>query len=73
MDNLEKNTTKTLEAPVYVPVHMKGADEIASVFGVSRETVIKWAKYGAPIRRIGKKYQARYDQLWDWILENVDA
>lgn len=61
------------EAPVYVPIHIKGAGEIAAIFGVARETVIRWAKDGAPIRKIGKKYQARYDQLWNWILENVDS
>ena len=73
MDSTEKNNAKTLEAPVYVPVHMKGAGEIASVFGVKRETVVQWHKDGAPIRKIGKKYQAQYGQLWDWILENVES
>ena len=58
--------------PVYVQLHMRGANEIAEVFGVSRDTVIKWAKAGAPIRVVGKKYQAQYGQLWDWILENTE-
>jgi len=47
--------------------HIKGADEIAKVFGVSRATVIKWVKKGAPIRIIGKKYQANYGELWEWL------
>lgn len=73
MDSTERGNPKTLGAPVYVPVHMKGAQEIATIFGVARKTVIKWSKEGAPIRVVGKKYQARYDQLWDWILENVNS
>lgn len=73
MTDNEKNTETTIDAPVFVPLHMKGADEIAQVFGVSRETVVQWAKDGAPIRKVGKKYQAQYGQLWDWILENVDS
>lgn len=47
--------------------HIKGADEIAKLFGVSRVSVIKWAKCGAPIFIIGKKYQANYTELWDWL------
>lgn len=68
----DNNSQDTAQHPVFIPIHMKGAAEIASVFGVARETVVQWAKDGAPIRIIGKKYQARYDQLWDWILNNVD-
>ena len=52
---------------VYVPIHMKGADEIALVFGVSRETVVEWVKKGAPIALVGKKYQANYGELWAWM------
>jgi len=52
--------------------HLKTADEIATVFGVSRKTVIKWVKKGAPICIIGRKYQARYEDLWHWLLEQQD-
>jgi len=59
------------DMPVFVPIHMKGADEIAAVFGVSRDTVTQWVQKGAPICRIGKKYQAQYAQLWGWLMENA--
>lgn len=53
--------------------HMMGADEIAKTFGVSRETVALWARKGAPIRKIGRKYQARYHELWGWVLKFYSA
>ena len=56
--------------PVFAPVHIKGADKIAEVFGVSRGTVVRWVRDGAPIRLIGKKYQASYNRLWEWLLES---
>ena len=56
--------------PGYAQQHIKGADEIAKLFGVSRGTVIKWVKNGAPIRIIGKKYQANYGELWQWLKRN---
>lgn len=59
--------------PGIVPVHMRGADEIAAVFGVKREAIIRWYKAGAPIRIVGRAYQAQYGQLWDWILENTET
>ena len=68
MKNTESRQVQDM--PVFVPVHMKGADEIAAVFGVSRNTVSRWVQKGAPIRRIGKKYQAQYAQLWDWLVDN---
>lgn len=71
MDSTEKNNAKTLEAPVYVPVHMKGAQEIATVFGVHRSTVLDWKSKGAPIKLVGKKYQANYGELWPWVRDNV--
>ena len=64
-------TESRQELPVFVPVHMKGADEIAAVFGVSRDTVTQWVHRGAPIRKIGKKYQAQYAQLWNWLMDNA--
>lgn len=48
-------------------MHIKGADNIATIFGVSRATVVKWHKYGAPILIVGKKYQTNYYELWNWI------
>lgn len=68
----EKNTEITIDAPVFVPLHMKGADEITQVFGVSRETVVQWAREGAPIHLVGKKYQASYAELWDWIKKKAE-
>lgn len=71
MDKKERTSASTLEAPVYVPVHMKGAYEIAAVFGVHRSTVLAWKTKGAPIRLVGKKYQANYGELWPWVRDNV--
>lgn len=68
----EKSTGITIDAPVFVPLHMKGADEIAQVFGVSRDTVVQWVKDGAPIPLVGKKYQANYAELWDWIKKKAE-
>lgn len=48
-------------------MHLKGADKIAKIFGVSRVTVVKWYKCGAPILIVGKKYQTNYYDLWNWI------
>lgn len=62
-----KNRVITIEAPAFAPVHMKGADEIAAVFGVARETVVQWSRKGAPVYLVGKKYQANYAEMWDWI------
>lgn len=60
----EKNTTDPL---IYAPIHMAGANEIAGVFQVSRKAVIRWAGDGAPIYLVGKKYQANYGELWQWL------
>lgn len=63
-----KKNMKTINIPLmFTPIHMKGADEIAEVFSVARETVVQWAKEGAPIRMVGKRYQANYKDLWEWI------
>lgn len=69
----EKNRAISVDAPVFVPLHMKGADEIAQVFGVSRETVVHWSKDGAPVHLVGKKYQASYAELWDWIKKKAES
>jgi len=64
MANSDRGTTKI---SAFIPFHLKGADEIAGTFGVSRGTVIGWVKEGAPIYLIGKRYQANYNELWEWI------
>lgn len=51
----------------FINVHLLGADNIAKIFGVSRVTVVKWYKCGAPILILGKKYQTNYHDLWNWI------
>jgi excisionase family DNA binding protein len=56
---------------IFAPVHMRGAEEIAEVFGVKRDTVVEWYRNGAPIHMIGKKYQANYAELWDWLKKNA--
>lgn len=48
-------------------VHMRGAEEIAAVFGVHVKTVREWKADGAPIMMLGKKYQANYYDLWEWL------
>ena len=52
------------------PVHLTGADNIARTFEVGRKTVLQWAREGAPIIYIGRKYQADYNKLWDWLIVN---
>lgn len=51
--------------------HLCGAREIAAIFGVSRKTVAVWQKRGAPILYVGKKYQASYPELWNWLKGNI--
>ena len=53
--------------PIFAPVHMRGAEEIAAVFGVHVKTVREWKADGAPILMLGKKYQANYYDLWEWL------
>ncbi len=48
----------------------QGAEAIAKAFGVSRRTIIRWKRVGAPIYLVGGKYQCRYDDLWAWIGRN---
>lgn len=47
--------------------HLRGIEEIANIFGVSRATVRLWHKKGAPVLIVGKKYQTNYNDLWTWI------
>ncbi len=51
--------------------HLRGAERIAAVFGVSRETVVNWAVRGAPVLLIGRTYQACYADLWEWLKHNI--
>lgn len=53
--------------PIFAPVHLRGAEEIAQVFGVTVDRVREWRRKGAPIVRIGKRYQASYFDLWEWL------
>jgi len=64
---------------IVLPVHLghspdkgeyQGAEAIAKAIGVHRRTILRWKRAGAPIYRLGKKYQCRYDELWSWIAEN---
>jgi hypothetical protein len=32
---------------------------------------MEWAAKGAPIALVGKKYQANYAELWEWIKNNA--
>lgn len=47
--------------------HLCGAKNIAKTFGVSRKTVAVWKTKGAPIVVVGKKLQANYLELWNWL------
>jgi predicted site-specific integrase-resolvase len=62
-----------------LPVHLghsagggecQGAQAIARAIGVSRMTILRWKRAGAPIYLVGRKYQCRYDDLWQWIGAN---
>ncbi len=48
-------------------VHLRNTKEIAQVFGVKAATVRHWREMGAPIVLLGKKYQANYQDLWQWL------
>lgn len=53
--------------------HLKGKNSIATRFGVSSRTVLLWIKDGAPIAFVGKKYQANYEVLMDWLVRVFPA
>ncbi|MDR2488758.1 MAG: hypothetical protein LBD42_04625 [Desulfovibrio sp.] len=64
---------------IVLPIHLghsdkkgdaQGAEAIARAMGVSRGTIVRWRKAGAPVYIVGKKYQCRYDEIWDWIAKN---
>jgi predicted site-specific integrase-resolvase len=66
-------------ADIILPIHLghsaekgvyQGAEAIAKAVGVSAKTIKRWKKKGAPIYLVGRKYQCRYDKLWDWIASN---
>lgn len=47
--------------------HFRGLNEVADFFKVSTDTVREWRKAGAPFILIGKKWQASYDDIWEWL------
>lgn len=50
------------------PVHLKGLDTIAKIFGKSRSTLRTWSKEGAPIIFDGVSYYSEYNLLFAWLL-----
>lgn len=50
------------------PAHLRSAEAISGTFGVSRATVKKWVREGAPISFVGRKYQADYTSLCAWLV-----
>lgn len=50
-------------------LHFCSISEIAKFFGVSEDTVREWREAGAPLFFIGKKWQANYYELWEWLKE----
>lgn len=64
---MEEDEKITISAQIFAPIHMAGANEIADVFHVSRRAVARWIRAGAPIFLVGKKYQANYGELWEWL------
>ena len=64
---------------IVLPVHLghspeqnvyQGAEAIAKSLGTSRKAVLRWKKAGAPILKIGGKYQCSYHDLWGWLKNN---
>ncbi len=53
--------------------HIRGGDVISRIFGVSRRTLVAWAREGAPVAIVGKKYQANYRMLLQWLLERGET
>lgn len=50
------------------PVHIKGLDNIAKLFGRSRGTLRIWTQEGAPIIYDGVSYYSEYNTLFAWLL-----
>lgn len=61
------DTQQAIHDGEYFPMHLKGAEVIAKRFGVSSKTVKRWAVEGAPIYNVGRKYQANYLRLSQWL------
>ena len=53
--------------------HLKGGNVIGKVFGVSRKTLVGWARAGAPLAVVGKKYQANYYVLLQWLISRGES
>lgn len=49
------------------PGHLCGVSEIALAFGVSEKTAREWISEGMPCLFIGKKWQGKYDDIWEWL------
>ena len=54
--------------PVLAPVHLAGADAIATAFRVRRDEVLSWAAAGAPISRDPRtgRYDGEYNRIQVW-------
>ena len=53
--------------------HLRGTESIAATFGVGRATVRRWAREGAPISLVGRRYQASYAMLAAWLAAQYPA
>ncbi len=56
-----------------IEYHLRGCQQIADAFGVSRRTVIGWIDEGAPIFCAGRQYQASYFSLVKWLEKHKRA
>lgn len=64
---------KQAKAAAKITPHLKGIQAFVSIFGVSRETVRQWARDGAPIFLVGRRYQACYSRLCLWLEQRHQA
>jgi hypothetical protein len=53
------------------PALLKGWQEIASFLGLPVSTVRRWAKFGMPISREGRRVQASPEELNRWLGREV--
>lgn len=47
--------------------HFCGVEDAARFFKVSADTVREWREAGAPFVLVGKKWQANYTEMWNWL------
>ncbi|MDR1684862.1 MAG: hypothetical protein LBR82_00195 [Desulfovibrio sp.] len=50
--------------------YLIGAGRIAAQFKVSRWSVMRWKKRGAPIVQVGKNLLADTGELWSWLAKH---